>query len=187
MKSGVKNMLIAAAVSGAVTLIAIWTVEKWRGTGESVDVEPFPPPKETVFVLGEKMVNLQEPARYLRIGITLKVRMYGGPKGSDEQKEEGHRGPNGFNVRKAEGSGRGAEGVNARRRGAEVDEEQLDAMKPILLDRLVELASDSSFATLLKVSGKRSLKNSLTEAFDEELKSVNVEVANIYFHEFVMQ
>jgi len=160
-----------AAAAGVSTLLMKGVVAGEPEKPKKVEVVPV----TFMYPLGEQIVNLVEPGRFLKAGIELEVLARGSP-------EEGEKALANY------GSGGHSEGTGNSTPlppVAAATKAELDKKRAKILDAVLSELSTSSFRELLTPQGKRELKERIKQAVNRFLESG--EVQEVYFTTFLAQ
>lgn len=158
-----------AAAAGVSTLLMRKVVTGEPGKPRKVEVTPV----TFMYPLGEQIVNLIEPGRFLKAGIELEVLAKGLP--GEEVTSVNHGG----------GHGEDSENSSPLPPVAAATKAELDRKRAKILDAVLSELSSSSFKALLTPQGKRKLKERIKKAVNGLLESG--EVQEVYFTTFLAQ
>jgi len=160
-----------AAAAGVSTLLMKRVVTNEPEKPKKVEVVPV----TFMYPLGEQIVNLVEPGRFLKVGIELEVLAKGSP-------EEGEKA---LANHSSGGHGEGNESSPPLPPVAAATKAELDKKRAKILDAVLSELSSSSFRQLLTPQGKRELKERIKRAVNRFLESG--EVQEVYFTTFLAQ
>jgi flagellar basal body-associated protein FliL len=160
-----------AAAAGVSTLLMKKVVADEPKKPEKVEVVPV----TFMYPLGEQIVNLIEPGRFLKAGIELEVLAKGSP-------EEGEKA---LSNHRSGGHSESAENSTPLPPVAAATKAELDKKRAKILDAVLSELSSSSFRELLTPQGKRELKERIKRAVNRFLESG--EVQEVYFTTFLAQ
>lgn len=159
-----------AAAAGVSTLLMRRVVKSETDAPKKVEIVPV----TFMYPLGEQIVNLIEPGRFLKVGIEIEVLA----KGSPEEREV------------TSNHGSGGHGENDENEPklppvAASTKMELDKKRAKILDAVLSELSSSSFRELLTPRGKRELKERLKRSINRLLETG--EVQQVYFTTFLAQ
>jgi len=160
-----------AAAAGVSTLLMRKVVTDEPKKPEKVEVVPV----TFMYPLGEQIVNLVEPGRFLKAGIELEVLAKGSPEEGGKASANHSSG----------GHGEGSENFIPLPPVAAATKAELDKKRAKILDAVLSELSSSSFRELLTPQGKRELKERIKRAVNRFLESG--EVQEVYFTTFLAQ
>jgi len=160
-----------AAAAGVSTLLMKRVVTNEPEKPKKVEVVPV----TFMYPLGEQIVNLVEPGRFLKVGIELEVLAKGSP-------EEGEKASSNHS---SSGHGESAENSPPLPPVAAATKAELDKKRAKILDAVLSELSSSSFRELLTPQGKRELKERIKRAVNRFLETG--EVQEVYFTTFLAQ
>lgn len=160
-----------AAAAGVSTLLMKRVVHTEPPKPQKVEIVPI----TFLYPLGEQIVNLTEPGRYLKVGIELEVLAKGSPEAVGEKVTLGHESGHG----EGQGTERPLPPVAAATKA------ELNEKRAKILDVVLEELSSSSFRELLTPKGKRNLRERIKRAVNQILQSG--EVRAVYFTSFLLQ
>jgi len=166
--------LAAGAAAAGISTFLMKQVVSSENHSKPQKVEVVP--VTFMYPLGEQIVNLTEPGRFLKVGIELEVLAKGTPSSA-----EGTNSPN----KSAGGHGEGAESEKPLPPVAAATKAELDEKRAKILDAVIEELSTSSFRELLTPQGKRDLRERIKKAVNRLLESG--EVQHVYFTTFLAQ
>ncbi len=161
-----------AAAAGISTLLMKQVVTPESPKTQKVEIVPV----TFMYPLGEQIVNLVEPGRFLKVGIELEILAKGSPSNAEQEKLSNH-GSSGHG--ESEESGKPLPPVAATAKA------ELDEKRAKILDAVIEELSSSSFRELLTPQGKRNLRERIKKAISQILE--NGEVQHVYFTTFLAQ
>ncbi|MCS7263435.1 MAG: flagellar basal body-associated FliL family protein [Armatimonadetes bacterium] len=170
-------IVIAAALAAGAAAAGISTLLMKR----VVNAEPSKPQKVEIvpitfmYPLGEQIVNLLEPGRFLKVGIELEILAKGSPKSVEQKASANHSG----------GHGEPANNEKPLPPVAASTKAELDEKRSKILDAVIEELSRSSFRELLTPQGKRNLRERIKKAVNKMIESG--EVQHVYFTTFLAQ
>lgn len=159
-----------AAAAGVSTLLMKRVVTNETDTPKKVEIVPV----TFMYPLGEQIVNLTEPGRFLKVGIEIEVLAKGSPEGHEVT-------PN----HSSGGHGENAENEPKLPPVAASTKMELDKKRAKILDAVLAELSSSSFRELLTPQGKRELKERLKRSINRLLETG--EVQQVYFTTFLAQ
>ncbi len=160
-----------AAAAGVSTLLMKRVVNAEPSKPQKIEIVPI----TFMYPLGEQIVNLSEPGRFLKVGIELEVLAKGSPNDAGQKASANHGGGHG-------------EGANAEKQLPPVaasTKAELDEKRAKILDAVIEELSRSSFRELLTPQGKRNLRERIKKAVNGLIESG--EVQHVYFTTFLAQ
>ncbi len=161
-----------AAAAGISTFLVKQVVTPESSKTQRVEIVPI----TFMYPLGEQIVNLIEPGRFLKVGIELEVLAKGSPNSAEKNASSNH------------GSGGHGEGADAEKPlppVAAATKAELDEKRAKILDAVIEELSTSSFRELLTPQGKRNLRERIKKAINQLLTTG--EVQHVYFTTFLAQ
>ncbi len=158
-----------AAAAGVSTLLMNRMVPAEPSKPQKVEVVPV----TFLYPLGEQVVNLVEPGRFLKVGIELEILA----KGSSEA----------LDAKKTSGGGHGEEAQEEKPLPpvAAATKAELDEKRAKILDAVIEELSASSFREVLTPQGRRQLRERIKRSVNRLLQSG--EVQRVYFTSFLAQ
>lgn len=161
-----------AAAAGISTLLMKQVVTPESPKTQKVEIVPF----TFLYPLGEQIVNLVEPGRFLKVGIELEILAKGAPSNIGEEK---------LSNQGSSGHGEGAGNEKPLPPVAAATKAELDEKRAKILDAVIEELSTSSFRELLTPQGKRNLRERIKKAINQLLETG--EVQHVYFTTFLAQ
>ncbi len=160
-----------AAAAGVSTLLMNRMVPTEPSKPQKVEIVPI----TFLYPLGEQVVNLVEPGRFLKVGIELEVLAKGSPEAVDAKEQKTSSG----------GHGEEAQEENPLPPVAAATKAELDEKRAKILDAVIEELSASSFREVLTPQGKRQLRERIKRSVNRLLQSG--EVQRVYFTSFLAQ
>lgn len=161
-----------AAAAGISTFLMKQVVTPENPKTQKVEVVPI----TFMYPLGEQIVNLIEPGRFLKVGIELEILAKGSPSSAEQASSSNHS---------SGGHGEGAENEKPLPPVAAATKAELDEKRAKILDAVIEQLSNSSFRELLTPQGKRNLRERIKKAVNQLLETG--EVQHVYFTTFLAQ
>ncbi len=160
-----------AAAAGISTFLMRQVIPTSNSKAPKIEIVPV----TFMYPLGEQIVNLAEPGRFLKVGIELEVLAKGSPSSIE-----------GKNSLKERGEGHGTdENSKSLPPVAVATKAELDEKRAKILDAVIEELSKSSFRELLTPQGKRNLRERIKKAVNQLLETG--EVQHVYFTTFLAQ
>lgn len=159
-----------AAAAGISTFLMKRIISAQPSKPQKVEIVPL----TFMYPLGEQIVNLAEPGRFLKVGIELEILA----KGSTSE----------VNAKALEGEKGHEEGTKTEKPlppPAAATKAELEEKRAKILDSVIEELSISSFRQLLTPKGKRDLRERIKRAINNLIESG--EVQNVYFTTFLAQ
>jgi flagellar basal body-associated protein FliL len=161
-----------AAAAGISTFLMKQVITPESSKTQKVEIVPV----TFMYPIGEQIVNLIEPGRFLKVGIELEILAKGSPNNTEKAKPSNHD---------SGGQGEGAESEKPLPPVAAVTKSELDEKRAKILDAVIEELSTSSFRELLTPQGKRNLRERVKKAINQLLETG--EVQHVYFTTFLAQ
>jgi len=168
---------------GLVTAVLTYAAVRGFAKPGAPKADQKPVTLHFAYPLGEHIVNLNEPGRYLKATIELEITTKTTVSSTSPEAGQGDN----VTVKLPEGGGEGETDELSPSSAAAVAEakSELDSQRSKILDRVVEELSASAFGDLLLPAGKRELRERLQKAINSQLKVGKVEA--VYFISFLAQ